>query len=99
LYCNQICAGAAAWDGLDPAYQDAVAQAAAEAIAYVRPLMEAVDGHHRMKLADSGMEIIRYDTAFYDSVLALPGVQALYDDIDKNQTDGLASALLKSLGK
>ena len=99
LYCNQICINAAAWDGLDPAYRDAVAQAAAEAIAYVRPLMSAVDAHHTKKLTDSGMQLVEYDAAFRDSILALPGVQALYDDIDAKQTGGLASALLNSLGK
>jgi len=99
LYCNQICINAAAWDKLDPAYRDALAQAADEAIAYVRPLMSAVDAHHTKKLTDSGMVFIEYDAAFYDSILALPGVQALYADIDAGQTGGLAGALLNSLGK
>ncbi len=99
LYCNQICINAAAWDGLDPVYRNAVAQAAADAIAYVRPLMSEVDEYHTKKLIDSGMQLVEYDASFRDSILALPGVQALYDDIDASQTGGLASALLKRLGK
>ena len=99
LYCNQICIGKAAWDALDPIYQAAIAQAVSEAIAYMRPLMEEVDAHHRQKLVDSGMQLIEYDKAFFDSILALDGVQALFVDIDKNQVHGLGNALFEELRK
>ena len=97
LYCNQLCMNAEAWAALDPAYRSAVEQAAAEAIAYMRPLMEEVDAHHQRKLVESGMALIEYDAAFYESILALPGVQALCDDIDANQTGGLGTVLKEEL--
>ena len=99
LYCNQICIGKEAWDGLDPAYQSAIVQATAEAIAYMRPLMEEVDAHHRQKLVDSGMQLIEYDKAFFDDILALDGVQALFADIDTNQVHGLGNLLFEELRK
>ena len=99
LYCNQICISKEAWDSLDPAYRDAIAQAASEAIAYMRPLMEQVDAYHRQKLLDSGMILIEYDDAFYESILALEGVQALFEDIDKNQVHGLGNTLFEELRK
>ncbi len=97
LYCNQICMSREAWDSLDPAYQAAIEQAAAEAIAYMRPLMAEVDRYHKQKLTESGMKLIEYDDAFYESVLALDGVRALYDNIDRNQTGGLAGLLMEEL--
>lgn len=97
LYCNQICLNKETWDSLDPFYQAAIEQAAAEAIEYMRPLMEEVDAYHKEKLEEGGMTLIRYEDAFYDSILALDGVKALYEDIDKNQVDGLGSLLLEEL--
>ena len=99
LYCNQLCMNKEAWDSLDPAYQAAVVQAASEAIAYMRPLMEEVDAYHKQKLAESGMQLIEYDAAFYEDILALEGVQAVYDDIDRNQVDGLGTLLAEELRK
>ena len=99
LYCNQICINKEAWDSLDPAYQEAIRQATFDAIAYIRPLMEDVDIYHKEKLAEAGMTPIEYDDSFYDSVLALDGVQELYNNIDKNQTNGLGTLLVKELNK
>ena len=98
LYCNQICISKAAWDSLDPAYQAAIEQAAAEAVEYVQPLLAEVDRYHKQKLAEAGMTIIEYDAAFYESILDLPGVQALYADIDR-QTGGLGTLLMGELNK
>ena len=98
LYCNQICINKDAWNSLDPAYRAAIQQAASEAIEYMRPLLEDVDRYHKQKLTENGMTLIEYDTAFYDSILTLPGVQALYRDIDA-QTDGLATILYEELNK
>ena len=97
LYCNQLCIGKEAWDSLDPAYQAAITPAAAEAIAYMRPLMEEIDAFHKRKLTDSGMQLIEYDNGFYDRVMALDGVQAVYADIDKNQTGSLGAFLMAEL--
>ena len=43
LYCNQICTNADAFAELDPAYQAALEQAVADAIAYMRPELEQID--------------------------------------------------------
>ncbi len=97
LYCNQICINKEVWDSLDPAYQAAVEQAASEAVAYVRPLLGEVDKYHKQKLEESGMKLIEYDPAFYESVLALDGVQALYEAIDNDQSHGLGTLLVREL--
>ena len=51
------------------------------------------------KLVENGMQLIEYDAAFCDRILALDGIGALYDDIDKNQIDGLGTLLLKELNQ
>ena len=99
LYCNVICINNDAWNSLDPLYKAALEQAAAEAIAYMRPLMKEVDTFHKQKLVESGMTLIEYDDAFYDGILALDGVKALSYYIDKNQTDGLGTLLTEELNR
>lgn len=99
LYCNQICMSKEAWDSLAPAYQAAVEQAVAEAVAYMRPLMKEVDRYHKQKLVEGGMKLIEYDESFYESILALDSVKAMYDNIDKNQSDGLGTVLVTELQK
>ena len=99
LYCNQICISKAAWDSLDPAYQEAIRQAASDAIEYIRPLLEEVDRYHKQKLTESGMTLIEYDADFYESILALDGVRALFDSIDSKQVNGLGTLLLEELNK
>lgn len=99
LYCNQICINKETWDSLDPYYQGVIGQAVSEAIEYMRPLLEQVDIYHKEKLEESGMTLISYDDAFYDSILALDGVKALYDDIDKNQVNGLGTSLVEELNR
>lgn len=97
LYCNQICINKATYDALDPAYQEALNQAVADAIEYMRPQLESIDADNKKLLTDGGMTLIEYDDAFYDEVLALDGVQALYTDIDENQINGLGTKLLAAL--
>jgi tripartite ATP-independent transporter DctP family solute receptor len=99
LYCNQICISKKAWDSLDPIYQAALEQAAAEAVRYMRPVMADVDTYNKDKLVESGMKLIEYEESFYDRILALDGVKALYDTIDKKQTDGLVTLLIKELNR
>ena len=96
LYCNQVCINLDAWNALAPAYQEALTQATAEAIAYMRPQMTAIDEQSRAALEAGGMETIAYDEGFYDGVLALESVQALYGAID-DQTGGLGTTLQSEL--
>ena len=99
LYCNQICMSKEAWESLDPAYQAAIEQAVAEATDYMRPQLEQIDKENKQILADKGMTLIDYDADFYDSILNMDSVQALYEDIDTNQINGLGALLVAELGK
>jgi tripartite ATP-independent transporter DctP family solute receptor len=96
LYCNQICISKEAYDALDPAYQAALDQAVAEAIAYMRPQLESIDKDNKALLEEKGMVMIDYDADFYDSILNLDGVKALYSKID-GDTNGLANLLTDAL--
>lgn len=97
LYCNQICISKEAYEELDPAYQAALEQAVAEAIAYMRPQLEQIDKDNKQILVDGGMTLIEYDNEFYDSILAMESVQALYEEIDTNQVNGLGTKLIEAL--
>lgn len=97
LYCNQICINKEAYESLDPAYQAALDQAVADAIAYMRPQLEKIDKDNKQILVDGGMTLIEYDAAFYDNILNMDGVKALYTKID-GDTNGLANLLMGALG-
>ncbi len=99
LYCNQICISDEAWNDLDPAYQAALEQAVAEAIEYMRPQLEQIDLDNKQILVDGGMTLVEYENEFYDSVLALESVQAVYENIDNNQINGLGTLLVNELSK
>lgn len=99
LYCNQICISKEAYESLDPLYQEALDQAVAEAVEYMRPQLEKIDKDNKQILVDGGMTLIEYEDSFYDQILALDGVQALYKDIDENQVNGLGTLLTEELGK
>lgn len=96
LYCNQICINKEAYDALDPAYQAALDQAVAEAIAYMRPQLEKIDLDNKQILVDGGMTLIEYEDSFYDEILNLDAVKALYQDIDA-QVNGLGTLLTEAL--
>ena len=97
LYCNQICINKEAYESLDPAYQEALDQAVADAIAYMRPQLESIDKENKQILVDGGMTLIEYDADFYDTILNLDGVKELYTKID-GDTNGLANLLMGALG-
>lgn len=96
LYANQISINKDAYEALDPAYQAALDQAVAEALAEMRPQLSQIDTDNKKILEDGGMTIIEYDNDFFNEVLALDGVKALYADIDK-QVGGLGTTLQESL--
>ena len=97
LYCNQICINKEAYESLDPAYQAALDQAVADAIAYMRPQLESIDKENKDILVNGGMTLIEYDADFYDTILNLDGVKELYTKID-GDTNGLANLLMGALG-
>lgn len=96
LYCNQICISKEAYEELDPAYQAALDQAVAEAIAYMRPQLEQIDKDNKQVLVDGGMTLIEYDNDFYANILAMESVQTLYSNID-SQVGGLGTKLQSAL--
>lgn len=97
LYCNQICINAETYASLAPAYQEALDQAVADAIAYMRPQLVDIDNDNKAILQDKGMEIIEYDNAFFDSILSMDSVQKVYTDINA-ATNGLSDKLMAALG-
>lgn len=96
LYANQICINKDAYDELDPAYQAALDQAVSEALAEMRPQLSQIDEDNKQALVDAGMTLIEYENAFYDEILALDTVQALYEKID-GQINGLGTTLQEAL--
>ena len=96
LYLNQICINKDVYDGLDPLYQAALDQAVAEALDEMAPQLTEIDQTNKKTLEDAGMTIIEYDDSFFDEVLALDSVKALYSDID-TQVNGLGTILQDSL--
>ena len=96
LYCNQICISKAGYEALDPAYQAALEQAVADAIAYMRPQLESIDADNKALLEEKGMTIIEYPDSFFDEILAIQAVQDVYTKID-GDTNGLAKLLTDAL--
>lgn len=84
------------YDSLDPAYQEAINQAVAEAIEEMKSQMVESDETNKQTLVDGGMTLIEYDDAFFQEILALDTVQALYDKIDAD-VNGLEPPFRRSL--
>ena len=96
LYANQILINKDVYEGLPEAYQAALNQAVAEALAEMNPQLAQIDIDNKAILEQGGMTIITYPADFYDSILNLDGVKALYTDID-GQVNGLATKLVAAL--
>lgn len=96
LYANQICINKEAYEDLDPAYQAALDQAVAEALAEMAPKLAQIDADNKAILKDGGMTIIEYGPEFYDEILALDSVKDLYKQIDAS-IGGLGTTLQESL--
>ena len=97
LYANQLSMNKEKYDSLDPAYQEAINQAVAEAIEEMKSQMVESDETNKQTLVDGGMTLIEYDDAFFQEILALDTVQALYDKIDAD-VNGLGTTLQEELG-
>ena len=97
LYANQILINADVFNSLPEAYQAALVQAVKEALAVMNPQLAQIDADNKKILEDGGMTIIEYPAEFYDEILALDGVKALYESIDKEQVNGLGSKLVAAL--
>lgn len=96
IYANIASINKEAWDSLDPAYQEALTQAIAQATEAVRPQLAEIDEANIQVMTDAGMEVIEYDDSFFEEALAVQGVQDLCSDIS-SQTDGLSDTMLSVL--
>ena len=67
-----------------------------EAIEEMKPEMKNIDETSKQALVDGGMTLIEYDDSFYQEILALDTVQALYDKIDAD-VNGLGTTLQEEL--
>ena len=73
-----------------------IVQAVEEAIEEMKPEMKNIDETSKQALVDGGMTLIEYDDSFYQEILALDTVQALYDKIDAD-VNGLGTTLQEEL--
>ena len=96
LYANMMIMNKDSYDALDPLYQEALNQAVSEALAEMSAQLADIEATNLGTLEERGMTIIEYGPEFFEEVLALPGVQQLYTDINE-QTDGLAQILQDEL--
>lgn len=96
LYGNLVSINLEQWNALDPAYQEALTQAVANATATIRPQLGNYDLDNEKVMTDAGMEVITYDEQFFTDFLNNEGVQAVYADISK-QTNGLSDKLIATL--
>lgn len=97
LYVNQILINRETYESLHPSYQAALELAVEEALNEMNPRLKQLDENNKKLLTDRGMTLIQYDEAFYEDILALEGVKALYRDIDENQVRGLGTLLQEAL--
>ena len=98
LYCNQLAINKDKWESLDPAYQAALEQAMSQTLADMSAKLTDIDASNKKALEEKGMTMIEYPDSFYDEVLALDGVKALYADID-SKVGGLGTTLQEELAK
>ena len=98
LYANQIAISKESYDALPAEYQQALEQAVSEAIAEIRPQLTQLDEDSKQIMVDSGMELIEYDDSFFQEILALDSVTALYDQINED-VNGLGTILQESLAE
>ena len=96
LYTNQLAMNKKAYESLDPAYQKALNQAVSEALKELATKLGEIDKQNKETLEKKGMTIIKYDKSFYDQVLALDSVKALYKDIN-SQINGIGDVLMQEL--
>jgi len=96
LYANQICINKEAYNDLPDAYKAALEEAVAFALAEVGAQLADIDADNKAILVEGGMELIEYEASFYDEILALDSVKALYKKID-GEIGGLGTVLQDAL--
>ena len=86
LYANMMIMNKDVYDSLDPLYQDALNQAVSESLTEMSAQLADIEATNLGTLEERGMTIIEYGPEFFEEVLALPGVQQLYTDINSRPT-------------
>lgn len=99
LYCNQLIFNNEKFNSMPQQYQDWFYQAAEEAAEEIEADLLTLDQDSTQYMVDGGIEVIEFDDAFIDEVLAVEGVQQLYDDIDAQVGGGLVQMLQDELAK
>lgn len=99
LYVNQILISSSAYDALTGEEQRILEQAVREAIEEMDSQLSEIDAENKAALERGGMTVIEYPEEFFDEILALDGVKALYTEINAKQLDGLGSVLREELEK
>lgn len=98
LYANQIAISKASFDALPAEYQAALEQAVSEALAEMRPQLAQLDADNKQFMTEHGMTMIEYDSGFFQEILELDTVKALYDKINRD-VGGLGATLQEALDR
>ena len=96
LYANMMIMNKDSYDALDPLYQEALNQAVSEALSEMSAQLADIEATNLGTLEERGMTIIEYEPTFFEEVLAIDGVQTVYENIT-TATDGLAQILQDEL--
>ena len=98
LYANQIAISRERHDNLPEEYQQALEQAVSQAIAEIRPQLTKLDEDNKQIMIDSGMEMIEYGSDFFEEILSMDSVKALYEKINTD-VNGLGTTLQNALAE
>ncbi|MEF2561124.1 MAG: TRAP transporter substrate-binding protein [Eggerthellaceae bacterium] len=96
LYANNLFVNKETWESLDPAYQEIIQKAAAQATENIRGQLGDINEQNIKTMTDAGITVVEYDADFYEQIRNLDGIKALNEEISK-QTNGLSETMLKEL--
>ncbi|MCD8140853.1 MAG: TRAP transporter substrate-binding protein [Planctomycetaceae bacterium] len=95
LYLNQFLVNKATFESLDPAYQNAIRQAVAEATAVLAPQMGKINDDNKQITIDKGMISIEFAPEFIDEAIAK--ADNVYTGIRAEIGDEIVDALINEL--
>lgn len=95
LYMNQFLMNKAKFESLDPAYQDAIRQAVAQATAKLAPDMQKINDDNKAVMIEKGMTSIEFEPSFIDEVITK--ADEVYVAIRAEIGDSIVDALINEL--
>jgi tripartite ATP-independent transporter DctP family solute receptor len=95
LYLNQFLMNKNKFNSLDPAYQQAIKEAVAEASGVIAPQMASIDADNKAKLIAAGMTSIEFEPAFYDTLIEKS--KPVYDGVSAAIGEALVNSLMSEL--